>query len=892
MVPLAAALIVSLWARDVPLSRPPRTVVAALVPLVPEGLVLLTSLTFAVAAVRLARLGTLAQRLNAVESLASVDTLCLDKTGTLTENRLRVIGVEPAAGRGEDDLRERPRGAVGERRRAERHDAGDRGVGARAGAAAWSPRCPFSSARKWSGVTLEGRGTLLLGAPDVLARAGVPVDEALRARVADARRRRACGSCSWPAPPAPLDGDDRLPAGSAPLGLVLLAEAIRPDAADTLAYLTREGVATRVISGDDPADRRRRRAGDRRPGGRRGHRRAPTSRRTGRTLEEVVERTAVYGRVTPEQKRDLVRAMTRRGRYVAMTGDGVNDVLALKEARLGIAMGNGSQMAKGVADVVLLTNAFATVPRAVEEGRRILRNTHRVAKLFVAKTVYSAIVLATLGLAPIAYPFLPRHITVASTLTIGVPAFFLALAPSEGPVRREGFFASLLAFVVPAGIVSALTIDAAYLLARGPLDAGVTEGRTAAVLVTTGMGLAIVVEVERGLEGRRVRPWVWGMVAGFAAALVGGLHVPALRSFFAGGPRRRRVAAGRRLPRRRRPAPHRRAARARPDASRPGAPEGPLAPRDEPGVPPSGPPAGGTRRRAGRPLKGSSRGRWPRGSSRGSPPALRASADAQEHPPVHREADRLHEGCAEGEPRAPVGGVGAAVTAGQTAVPGAVRREREEPGDLAPGAPRGPRVLVGGGVCEEVAAGHGGDDVEGRRRGVQRHPVTLVQLPFGVHPVGVSHPAPDEVLEQLVAVEAPPVRPDLGDPRPHVRRRGRHLHRVGPPPARARDQVVSGMDGLRHPGGRAPPRATSAQERGERRGRHRGQPRHGLHHPRQRGGMRNDSGGHGITSEARGLLIEHLTGVRCRRPGPRPPRPRETRDPCAGGADGARAGAA
>jgi hypothetical protein len=133
---------------------------------------------------------------------------------------------------------------------------------------------------------------------------------------------------------------------------------------------------------------------------------------------------------------------------------------------------------------------------------------------------------------PIAYPFLPRHITVASTLTIGVPAFFLALSPSEGPVRREGFFASLLAFVVPAGLVSALTIDCAYLLARGPLGAGVTEGRTVAVLVTTGMGLAIVVEVERGLERRRVRPWVWGMVAGFAAALVAGLHVPALRTFF------------------------------------------------------------------------------------------------------------------------------------------------------------------------------------------------------------------------------------------------------------------------------------------------------------------------------------------------------------------------
>ncbi len=196
-------------------------------------------------------------------------------------------------------------------------------------------------------------------------------------------------------------------------------------------------------------------------------------------------------------------------------------------------MGNGSQMAKGVADLILLTSSFATVPRAVEEGRRIIRNTHRVAKLFVAKTVYSAVILATLGMAPIAYPFLPRQITVASTLTIGVPAFFLALSPSEGPVRREGFIRSLLAFVVPAGVVSALTTISAYLLVRGPLDAGIAEGRTAAVLATTGMGLAIVLEVERGPEGRRVRRWVKAMCASFGAVLVLGIQVPWLRDCFA-----------------------------------------------------------------------------------------------------------------------------------------------------------------------------------------------------------------------------------------------------------------------------------------------------------------------------------------------------------------------
>ncbi len=530
MVPLAAVLIVVLWSRDLSATEASRTVVAGLVPLIPEGLVLLTSLTFAVAAVRLARLGTYAQRLNATESLASVNTLCLDKTGTLTENRLRVVAVEPVGGCGADEAR-----------------AALATLAASAGApngttraiAEWAPgvarpltaEVPFSSARKWSGLTLAAGGTLMLGAPDMLARAGVPVDDPVRAQVAGHARAGRRVLLLAGADGA-LGRDGAPPPGSAPRALVVLSEAIRADAADTVAFLTREGVATRVISGDDPLTV------------------AAVARATGvpgadvavagtdlppdgPALEELAARTAVYGRVTPTQKRDLVRAMTRSGRYVAMTGDGVNDVPALAEARLGIAMGNGSQMAKGVADLVLLSDDFATVPRAVEEGRRILRNTHRVAKLFVAKTIYSAIVLATLGMAPVAYPFLPRHITVASTLTIGVPAFFLALAPSEGPVRREGFFPSLLAFVVPAGIVSALTIDAAYLVARGPLDAGVTEGRTAAVLVTTGMGLAIVVEVERGLEGRRVRPWVWGMVAGFAGALVLGLQVPALRAFFA-----------------------------------------------------------------------------------------------------------------------------------------------------------------------------------------------------------------------------------------------------------------------------------------------------------------------------------------------------------------------
>jgi cation-transporting P-type ATPase E len=529
MAPLAVLLVASIVIRGDAVVDGAQRAVAALVPLIPEGLVLLTSLTFAVAAVQLARIGTLAQRLNAVESLASVDTVCLDKTGTLTENRLRVTDVEPADGWDGDDLR-RDLALLAA-------SAGDRNSTMQAIAEA-APgdavpvlaEVPFTSARKWSGVTIAGPRTLVLGAPDVLEGRGVAISPALRGRIAEhsaARRRVVLAATGDVA----LASDGELPPVAA-AGIVVLSEGLRPDAAETVAYLHSQGVALKIISGDAPSTVQAvaRAAGV--PGA--------DAAISGidlpedpAALEEVALSTTVFGRITPEQKRALVQALTRRGRYVAMVGDGVNDVLALKEARLAIAMGNGSQMAKGVADLVLLTNAFSTVPVAVEEGRRILRNTHRVAKLFVAKSVYAAVLVATLGLAPLAFPFLARHLTVTSSLTIGIPAFFLALSKSTGRVQREGFLAGLLAFTIPAGVISAAMIAAGYLAVRFGLDVSVTEGRTAAVLIATAMGLAILVQVERGLDRRRVRPWVWGMVVLFASALTLGLQIEFLRDFFA-----------------------------------------------------------------------------------------------------------------------------------------------------------------------------------------------------------------------------------------------------------------------------------------------------------------------------------------------------------------------
>lgn len=529
MVPLAIALVVARLLHRDSFFDGARTVVAALVPLVPEGLVLLTSLTFAVAAVRLGRLGVLAQRLNAIESLASVDVVCIDKTGTLTENRLRVERIEPATGWSVDAVRERLGIVAG--------STGDLNATLRTIAESVTPssrevvvEVPFSSERKWSGLTTRDDGTFVLGAPDILAGHGISIDEDLRRRIAAAidRRHRVVLLAHGD---TPLD-----PAGAVPpltaVGAVVLSESIRPDAIDTVRFLNRQGTLITVISGDNPdtVHAVARDCGIDVGGPPVDGATLPTDDPV--ALEQIVERTRVFGRVTPHQKQELVAALTRRGRYVAMIGDGVNDVLALKEARLAIAIGAGSQMAKGISDMVLLRSDFAAMPRAIEEGRRILRNTHRVAKLFVTKTVYAASLLITLGLMPLAFPFLPRHLSVTSSLTIGIPAFFLALAPSAGPVRSDRFLRSLLTFTVPIGVVTATAIAVAYLVVRLPLDGSITDGRTAAVIVATALGLAIVVilEYESGAPG--VRGWVWVMIVGFAVAFAVGLTLGSVRRFF------------------------------------------------------------------------------------------------------------------------------------------------------------------------------------------------------------------------------------------------------------------------------------------------------------------------------------------------------------------------
>lgn len=524
MVPLALILGLSLMLRDTSMTDAVPKATAAMVSLVPEGLILLASLTFAVAAVRMARRGALAQQLNAIESLASADVICLDKTGTLTDARLRVVGLVPA-----DDVEA---GALGDLLGRYAASAPVRNATLAALAAAW-PRgeepvrahVPFASRRRWGGLELGGR-SVLLGAPELLASPQL----AERAAVEAARGRRVLAAAEAPAGLEPDDADAGPPADLVPLGLVVLAEGLRPDARQTVGFLQREGVELKVLSGDAPAtvaaiaaD-----AGIEVGGGPVDGRALPDDPAA---LAELLAHTSVIGRIAPDDKRRVVEALRDAGRYVAMVGDGVNDVPALKAARLAIAQGTGAQMTKSVADIVLLSGDFSTVPGMVAEGRRILRNVQRVAKLFVAKASFAAFLILTVGTTAAAYPFLPRHLTVASTFGVGVPAFFLALAPSSGPWRSASFLRDVARFAIPAGISVGAGVLGAYLISLHVVGLSVTEARTVATTVLLAGMLFLIVLLERRPARRRRAVEILALV--MAGCFTAVLLTPPARHFFA-----------------------------------------------------------------------------------------------------------------------------------------------------------------------------------------------------------------------------------------------------------------------------------------------------------------------------------------------------------------------
>ncbi|WP_326722336.1 cation-translocating P-type ATPase [Streptomyces sp. NBC_00243] len=525
MIPTAIGLIISqLVVKQNDFKDSVARTVGGIVPMVPEGLVLLTSVAFAIGVIRLGRKQCLVQELPAIEGLARVDTVCLDKTGTLTEGGMDVTEVRPLGGSDESYV-QKVLGSLGESD--PRPNASLKAIiDAYPDSEEW--RCteslPFSSARKYSGASFsEGNGetsTWLLGAPDVLLSEGDPA-------LAETERLNEEGLRVLLLTRVTRDLDDpAVKEGSKPTALVVLEQRLRPDAADTLRYFEEQNVKAKVISGDNAVS-----VGA--VAGKLGltgkvvdARQLPADQAE---MAKSLDKGTVFGRVTPQQKRDMVGALQSNGHTVAMTGDGVNDVLALKDADIGVSMGSGSEATRAVAQIVLLNNSFATLPSVVAEGRRVIGNITRVATLFLVKTVYSVLLAILVVCWQVEYPFLPRHLTLLSTLTIGVPAFFLALAPNTERARPH-FVRRVMRYSIPGGVIAAVATFITYLTARhhytgtGALDAE-TSAATLTLFLISMWVLAIV-----------ARPYTWwrvALVATMGAGFLLVLVVPWLQDFFA-----------------------------------------------------------------------------------------------------------------------------------------------------------------------------------------------------------------------------------------------------------------------------------------------------------------------------------------------------------------------
>ncbi|MER7515016.1 HAD-IC family P-type ATPase [Streptomyces sp. NPDC126499] len=527
MVPTAIGLVISqLVVKDTDFKNSVARTVGGIVPMIPEGLVLLTSVAFAIGVIRLGRKQCLVQELPAIEGLARVDVVCLDKTGTLTEGGMDVTELRMLNGAEEGYVR-KVLGALGESD--PRPNASLQAViDAYPDAVDW--RCvqalPFSSARKYSGAAFsEGDGqtsTWLLGAPDVL----LPATDPSLAEV-DRLNEQGLRVLLLARTTRELDSPD-VAADARATALVVLEQRLRPDAADTLAYFADQDVAAKVISGDNAVSVGAVAGKLGLPGAEHtvDARRLPTDREE---MARALDDHAVFGRVTPQQKREMVAALQSRGHTVAMTGDGVNDVLALKDADIGVSMGSGSEATRAVAQIVLLNNSFATLPSVVAEGRRVIGNITRVATLFLTKTVYSVLLAVLVVCSQVEYPFLPRHLTLLSTLTIGVPAFFLALAPNKERAKPH-FVRRVMRYAIPAGVIAAAATFTSYLLARhhytgpGALDAE-TSAATLTLFLVSMWVLAII-----------ARPYTWwriALVATMGGAFLLVLVVPWLQDFFA-----------------------------------------------------------------------------------------------------------------------------------------------------------------------------------------------------------------------------------------------------------------------------------------------------------------------------------------------------------------------
>lgn len=517
LLPTSALLLWSQLQTGRPVAEAAVSTVAGVVAMVPQGLVLLVSMAFAVAVIRLGERNVLVQEIPAVETLARVDLLCVDKTGTLTDGSIALDAVEVLYGT--PDV-----GQVLGMIAASDPDPNPTMV-AIAESYPWSKpvtvtaRMSFSSDRKASAVSFDDGSAWVVGAAEFVVSEDEVLDEKVAALASTGRRVLVVARTDGASVAAGLIEN--------PLPVLLLsfAERIRPDAGDTVAYFQEQGVALKVISGDSPVTVSavarsvgipNERAVD--------ARQLPTN---ADELSTLAAETDVFGRVTPEAKRDLVGAFHSAGHVVAMTGDGVNDVLAVKDADLGIAMGAGSGATRAVSQLVLLDNAFSALPHVVAEGRRVVANMERVSALFLTKTVYATLLAVLIGFVGLAFPFLPRHLTLIGALTIGIPAFFMSFEPRERPIR-PGFIPRVFAFAIPAGLVTGLATFTLYGVSRiDSLNLSLEQSQTAATTMMIALGLVVLYELIEPPDAVHLF-----MIGALFAAYLFVLAVPPFRELF------------------------------------------------------------------------------------------------------------------------------------------------------------------------------------------------------------------------------------------------------------------------------------------------------------------------------------------------------------------------
>lgn len=463
--------------------------IAAVVAMVPLGLVLMTSITFAVGAVKLARQQVLVQELPAVEGLARVDIICLDKTGTLTQGDIVFDAARPlAAVPGWESVL----AWYGVQKDANATARSLAGHFTQLPADQPSDRVPFSSARKWSAVIFDD-GMWILGGPEMVFPERGSDDAGQQQLASQAAELAATGRRTLVLAHGTPTHDETVPADAVPVALLTFKENIRPDAAETLTYFAAQDVDVRIISGDNPRTVAAiaREVGLDAPHGF-DARELPDD---DQEFLEVINNNVVLGRVSPDQKKRIVLALKAAGRTVAMTGDGVNDALAIKEADIGVAMNSGAAATKAVARLVLLDGKFSHLPSVVAEGRQVIANIERVSMLFLTKTAYATFLAIAFGILLLPFPFLPRQLSVTDGLTIGIPAFFLALLPNAQRYI-PGFLRRSLTFAVPAGVSVTLGL-AAYAKLAANLSIPEAEIRTGSTLILAIIGIWILVVLSR-----------------------------------------------------------------------------------------------------------------------------------------------------------------------------------------------------------------------------------------------------------------------------------------------------------------------------------------------------------------------------------------------------------